>query len=145
MGHQAKETELSTALERIERAGLRRTQPRIAILKALIAEHGPFSVDELREISSIKKIDRVTVYRVLLAFEELDIVRRCEFGDGISRYEYCEAGHHHHHVVCKKCRKTQSIDECIPESLVNRVKKLGYEEVSHSLEFFGVCRSCRAA
>jgi Fur family ferric uptake transcriptional regulator len=139
------ELELASALEAIERAGLRRTQPRIAILKALIAEHGPFSVDELREFTLLDGIDRVTVYRVLTAFEELGLVRRCEFGDGTSRYEFAGGGHHHHHVICKKCRKTENVDECIPEAIIQRVRKLGYDDVSHTLEFFGVCKTCRAA
>jgi Fur family ferric uptake transcriptional regulator len=138
------QSELNSALESLEKAGLRRTQPRIAILKALIAEHGPFSVDELREFSLLVGIDRVTVYRVLTAFEELGLVRRCEFGDGTSRYEFAGGGHHHHHVICKRCRKMENVDECISEALMSRVRKMGYDDVSHTLEFFGVCQNCRA-
>ncbi|MEN9722478.1 MAG: hypothetical protein RJB38_464 [Pseudomonadota bacterium] len=137
------ELQLESALKTLEQAGLRRTQPRIAILKGLIAEHGPFSVDELRGFAVLKGVDRVTIYRVLTAFEELGLVRRCEFGDGTSRYEFSGSGHHHHHVICKKCRRMENVDECIPEALIQRVRKLGYEELSHTLEFFGICRNCR--
>ncbi len=124
---------------------MRLTRPRIAILKALIADHGPFSVDEIRSLAGTQDLDRVTVYRCLTAFEEIELVRRCEFGDNTSRYEYSADGHHHHHVICKRCRKTENIEECIPKALINSVRSMGYENVSHSLEFFGVCKRCRAA
>jgi Fur family ferric uptake transcriptional regulator len=129
----------------LEQASMRLTQPRIAILKALIADHGPFSVDEVRSLSGAKDLDRVTVHRCLTAFEEIGLVRRCEFGDSTSRYEYAGDDHHHHHVICKQCRKMENVEECIPKALVNAVRSMGYENVSHSLEFFGVCKKCRAA
>jgi Fur family ferric uptake transcriptional regulator len=137
--------ELKRALSLLEQASLRQTQPRIAILKALIADHGPFSVDEIRSLAGTKDMDRVTVHRCLTAFEDIGLVRRCEFGDSTSRYEYAGDDHHHHHVICKQCRKMENVEECIPKSLVNAVRSMGYENVSHSLEFFGVCEKCRAA
>lgn len=137
--------ELKRALAVLEQASMRLTQPRIAILKALIADHGPFSVDEVRSLAGSKDLDRVTVYRCLTAFEEIGLVRRCEFGDSTSRYEYSGGEHHHHHVVCKRCRKTENVEECIPKALVNSIRSMGYADVSHSLEFFGVCKKCQAA
>ncbi len=124
---------------------MRLTQPRLAILKALIADHGPFSADEIRSLAGNSHLDRVTVYRCLTAFEEIGLVRRCEFGDGTSRYEYSAGDHHHHHVICKRCRKMENVEECIPKTLTNLVRAMGYENVSHSLEFFGVCKKCHAA
>ncbi len=137
--------ELKRALAVLEQASMRLTQPRILILKALIADHGPFSVDEVRSIAGSRDLDRVTVYRCLTAFEEVGLVRRCEFGDSTSRYEYSSGEHHHHHVICKQCRKMETVDECIPKALINVVRSMGYENVSHSLEFFGVCKKCRIA
>ena len=138
---------LSAALERLGELGLRHTRPRVALLEALIAEHGPFSVDELLKLPSLKGLDRVTVYRCMSAFEDAGLVSRCEFGDGSSRYEFASGGHHHHHVVCKRCRRTESLpesmDTCIPKALLSQVSALGYAEISHTLEFFGICRECR--
>ncbi len=141
----SQDKELERALLVLEHASMRLTQTRVAILKALISDHGPFSVDEVRDLAGGSDLDRVTVYRCLLAFEEAGLVRRCEFGDNISRYEYAHEGHHHHHVVCKKCRKMENIEECVPKALIQAVKLMGYEEVTHSLEFFGVCKKCRGA
>jgi Fur family ferric uptake transcriptional regulator len=134
---------LTAALQVLEESGLRCTQPRVKLLKSLIAEHGPFSVEELSRLSGSPRLDRVTVYRCLTAFEEIGLVRRCEFGDGISRYEFSMGDHHHHHVVCRKCRKTQTLDQCFPRALLTQVESLGFSDISHTLEFFGVCKSCR--
>jgi Fur family ferric uptake transcriptional regulator len=136
-------TVLDRAKQRLEHAGLRMTAPRIRLLETLIADHGPFSVDDLLGLPSAKGMDRVTVYRGLQTFEEVGLVSRCEFGDGVSRYEFIHEGHHHHHVVCRSCKKTENIEECIPPQILKAVQKLGYADVSHSLEFFGVCKSCQ--
>lgn len=137
---------LAGAMDELTRHGLRHTRSRVALLEALIAEHGPFSVDELLKLPSLKGLDRVTVYRCMSAFEAAGLVSRCEFGDGSSRYEFVAGGHHHHHVVCKRCRRTESlpesVDACVPKALLSRVVDLGFAEVSHTLEFFGVCRDC---
>jgi Fur family ferric uptake transcriptional regulator len=122
---------------------MRRTEPRIAILSALIGRHGPYTVDEIADLKEAKGIDRVTIYRCLAAFEEIGIVQRCEFGDGVSRYEYAR-GHHHHHVVCRQCGQLEAIEQCIPGALTQAVQNLGYSNVTHSLEFFGVCHQCDA-
>lgn len=140
-----KSEELNRALAALAQASLRATQPRIAILKTLIADHGPFSVDEVRSRAGSRGLDRVTVYRCLAAFEDIGLVQRCEFGDSVSRYEYSGGEHHHHHVVCKRCRKAESIEDCIPKAMLNAVRLMGYADVSHSLEFFGVCKKCQEA
>lgn len=137
--------ELAQALEVLEQACLRRTRPRIAILKILIAHHGPFTVDEILSLKGAQGLDKVTVYRSLSALEEINLIQRCELGDRISRYEYERGGHHHHHVVCKNCKKVEIFDKCIPNELTRAVHKMGYQDVSHSLEFFGLCESCTVA
>ena len=134
---------LEAAKNRLESAGLRMTSPRVQLLEAIIADHGPFSVDEILALPRARGMDRVTVYRGLQTFEEIGLVSRCEFGDGVSRYEFIHEGHHHHHVVCRKCKKSENIEECIPTQLIKAVQKMGYADVSHSLEFFGVCEKCR--
>jgi len=129
---------------RLEEADLRVTQPRLKLIEILLEEHGPFTVDEILAMPGARSMDRVTVYRNLQSFEEAGIVRRCEFGDGASRFEIGSDDHHHHHVICRKCRKSETLDLCVPDSLLRQVRKLGYEGVSHSLEFFGVCPRCLA-
>lgn len=128
--------------EVLKTSGLRRTEPREALLSVLSAEHGPFSAEELHERVSRKKVDLVTVYRCLTAFEEAGVLRRCDLGDQVARYEL-DLGHHHHHVTCQKCKKTESLDDCVLEKLDGMIEKMGYTKVGHRLEFYGVCAKCQ--
>lgn len=124
---------------------LKKTPARVAILKTLLSDHGPFSVDELRARPGARGLNRVTTYRTLTSLEEAGLVRRCEFGDNTSRYEYSGDGHHHHHVICKRCRSSEVVDTCLPESIARALGARGYTQISHSLEFFGVCPRCSAS
>ena len=77
--------------------------------------------------------------------EELDIVRRCDFGDGTYRYEINLADHHHHHIICRACRSVEVIDLCVADALERMARQMGYANVTHTLEIFGVCPKCQQA
>lgn len=147
---------LEHAFEQMKAAGLKRTKAREAILACLVENHGPFSAKELQEAlksrkknrkgsQAISDLDTVTTYRCLASFEEANLVRRCDFGDGIARFELRGGEHHHHHVLCTRCRKIEKLDDCHLEKLEARVRALGYSEVRHVLEFSGLCRACAAS
>jgi Fur family ferric uptake transcriptional regulator len=138
------EAQLATALDKLRENGQRVTGPRKAILTILIAEHGPFSAEDLHRKLPAGECDLVTVYRSLTAMEDLDVVRRCDFGDGTYRYEINLADHHHHHIICRTCREVQVMDICVADPLERMARQLGYENVTHTLEIFGVCPKCRA-
>ena len=123
--------------------GQRVTEPRKAILRLLIGEHGPFTTEELHGRLAPGMCDLVTVYRSLAAMEEIGLVRRCDFGDGSYRYEYDTGEHHHHHVICRTCRGVETLDLCVADSLERMVRQMGYASVSHTLEVFGICPKCR--
>ena len=136
--------ELAGALEILQRAGLRRTKPRETLLSHLIREHGPYSIDEIFQGLKKKDLDVVTVYRSVLAFEKIGLVRRCDFGDGVARYEFqSDPKHHHHHIICKSCRQMENLESCKLPELEAQAKDLGYSDLTHSLEFFGTCKSCK--
>lgn len=67
---------LDAACTRLREAGLRITQPRIAIINALIARSRPISIEQIHAELNSKSCDLVTVYRCLGAFEEIGLVRR---------------------------------------------------------------------
>jgi Fur family ferric uptake transcriptional regulator len=135
---------LHDALEVLEKSSLRKTKHREALLKILLENHGPFSVEELRQFVGNDILDLVTVYRCLTAFESIGLVRRCDFGDGIARYEIQLDDHHHHHVICTLCRKSENIiEDCEIHRLEKLVEQKGYSKISHNLEFFGICPKCK--
>ncbi len=133
---------LEAALQALRENHSRVTAPRRAILKLLTHEHGPFTVEEVhRRIKNAG--DVVTVYRSLAAMEEIRLVRRCDFGDGAYRYEFNMGEHHHHHIVCRGCRSVKTLDFCVADGLERMARQLGYANVSHALEIFGLCRRCQ--
>jgi Fur family ferric uptake transcriptional regulator len=141
--HPTAEDQLDTAIDRMRANGQRVTGPRRAILSMLIAEHGPFSAEDLFRKLPEGECDLVTVYRSLAAMEELNVVRRCDFGDGVYRYEINLTDHHHHHIICRSCRKVQVIDVCVADALERMAREMGYTNVTHTLEIFGICPACQ--
>ncbi len=136
---------LQTALTRMRESRLRVTAPRRALLHILTAEHGPFSIDELHRRLPEDRCDVVTVYRSVAAMEEAGLVRRCDFGDGVYRYEFDHGDRHHHHLICRRCTRVETLDLCVADTLERLAREMGYQELSHVMEVFGVCPGCQQA
>jgi Fe2+ or Zn2+ uptake regulation protein len=134
---------LEEVLGALKKSSLKLTGPRRAILEALVEKHGPFTAEEIHKNITRRVCDLATVYRSMSSLEEAGILRRCEFGDGTARYELAEAGAHHHHVVCKSCKQIEIVDDQELEEIDRFARKKGYSDVSHVLEFFGICPNCR--
>jgi Fur family ferric uptake transcriptional regulator len=141
--HDTPDDPLAEALHTLRESGQRVTGARRSILAVLLAEHGPFTAEEIHQRLPAGECDVVTVYRTLPAMEELALLRRCDFGDGVHRYEFNHAGHHHHHIICRTCRSVQVLDGCVADALERTAREMGYAQVSHTLEIFGVCPQCQ--
>ncbi len=119
------------------------TNPRLEILSTLKQNHDPLTISEIHGKLSSKKTDLATVYRTINLFYELGIVNEIDFKDEFKRYELVYDRHHHHHIVCRKCKKVENVETCVLDELEKLLNKKGYTEISHSLEFFGVCGKCK--
>lgn len=137
------DAQFDAALQTLRTNHHRVTEPRKAILGILTREHGPFTVEELHGRLKKGSCDLVTVYRNLAAMEEMDVVRRCDFGDGSYRYEINTGEHHHHHIICRNCHGVQTLDLCVADGLERIARQMGYAKVTHMLEIFGVCPKCQ--
>jgi Fur family ferric uptake transcriptional regulator len=84
----------------------------------------------------------VTVYRCLQKLEEAGLVHSTGFGDGLTRFELAHQTHHHH-ILCTKCQAIKPLDSCSITHLEKSIKEMGYQNISHRLEFFGVCARCQ--
>ncbi len=140
--NQAPPARLEEALGVLREHGHRITRPRVAILEALIARQGPVAIEVLHQSMPNGVCDLATVYRCLAAFEKIGIVRRSYFSEGTAIYEFTLGGDHHHHIICRECQKVEALDFCVVEGLERLVRDRGYRDVSHMLEFFGVCSTC---
>jgi Fe2+ or Zn2+ uptake regulation protein len=141
---QSSDDSLTAALGLLRQKRQRVTGARRAVLEILTREHGPFTADEIHQRMSRGRCDLVTVYRSLTALEKLQLVRRCDFGDGASRYEFDGGEPHHHHLICRRCHDVRTLHLCVADSLERAAHEMGFRNVSHSLELFGVCPQCRA-
>jgi len=141
--HPSAQTQFDASLQTLRDHHHRVTEPRKAILEILTREHGPFTAEELHGLMEKGVCDLVTVYRCLTAMEEIALVRRCDFGDGSYRYEFNTGEHHHHHIICRECHGVQTLDFCVADSLERMARQIGYANVTHTLEIFGVCAQCQ--
>jgi len=135
---------LQLACNRLKSAGLRITQPRIAILEVLIKRSLPATIEQIHAELANSACDLVTVYRCLAAFEELGLVRRCFFHNGTSLYQIALDDTPSYHVVDKATNAVAGLDADLAlevrEAMQQIEQKLvarGYTNVSHMVEFFG--------
>jgi len=122
------------------------TRPRLAVLAALEEAGAPLSVQQLRARLRPTRLDQATVYRTLKTLKEAGLVQQIDWEHGHAHYELA-LGPHHHHVVCTRCQRVEDITDCAMDELAAKVLRgSDFATITHhSLEFFGVCRKCRAA
>lgn len=136
-------SQLNNALIALKSERMRITEPRKALLETLISIRHPISAEQLHQALGKETSDLVTVYRNLEVFEKAGIVQRLMTESGKSLYELIEASHHHHHILCRKCHRAERLDACEAQKLEKLAEDLGYSEVTHVLELYGVCEACR--
>ncbi len=88
-------------------------------------------------------IDEATLYRALEALTAAEILNRVDMRVRGAQYEFSPV--HHHHLVCKKCGDVEDVKDCFDKNLETRVlhRSKRFTSVSaHSMEFFGLCRTC---
>jgi Fur family transcriptional regulator, ferric uptake regulator len=133
------------ATSKLKSAGLRITQPRLAILAALSKRLEPTSIEQLHEDVGAENCDLVTVYRCMAAFEEIGLVRRAFFHNGTALYEINLGQPTRYHVVCKTTNRVEELDPETADQLrhaiegvQDKLRMRGYAEIGHIVEFFGV-------
>ncbi len=138
-------TAIDIATSKLKSAGLRITQPRLAILAALSKRDQPTSIEQIHEDVGTGNCDLVTVYRCMAAFEEIGLVRRAFFHNGTALYEISLGQPTRYHVVCKSTNRVEELDAVTAEELrrtidavQEKLRSRGYGDVGHIVEFFGV-------
>lgn len=139
---------LSELTDKLRSGDRRITGPRQAILEVMRRHHHPMTNREIHEaLAGELNCDLATVYRGMHMLQKMRMVQRFDFGDGVARFELLADGSdgHHHHLVCTECATIIEIEECFPETLEKEIaRKHGYQNVTHKLEFFGICPTCRS-
>ncbi len=138
--------DLSALASRLRRQSRKITGPRAAILEVLRQHPHPLTNREIFSALPRGRCDLATIYRAMHLLEEMGMVKRFDFGDGAARFELVGEGDdgHHHHLVCTRCAGVIEIEECFPRAIESRIAAAnGFKQVTHKLEFFGLCPECQ--
>jgi Fur family ferric uptake transcriptional regulator len=97
---------------------------------------------ELR--ASGETVGLTTVYRHLALLTEEGQLDALQTADGEVVYRRCHSDQHHHHVVCRRCGRGTEVElPDLEQWAASTAASLGYTDVSHTVEIFGVCAECR--
>lgn len=144
MGCCSKHKGIEGPIAAIKKKGLRVTGSRKAILQVLAEASRPMSAEEIcQEANQRCPCDLATVYRNMEACMETGILQKCMLENGKILYELTDGKDHHHHIICRKCGRMERIDLCLGGEMEDYGRKLGFSEVGHVLELYGVCQRCQ--
>ena len=143
------ESRIDRIKKQLSGASYKLTPQREATVRVLLEnEEDHLSAEDVfllvREISP--DIGLATVYRTLELLNELNVVDKIQFGDGVSRYDLRQEGaaHFHHHLVCIECGAVDEIQEDLLEDVEAIVeKKWNFSIKDHRLTFHGICYRCQ--
>lgn len=128
----------------LEKAGLKKTSGRIAILNCLLKENKPLSQHEIAEKLKGFKINEASIYRSLEAFHRVGIVHKVEGVEKTRRFAISESPSEkspcHPHFICIECGKV----ECLKELEIPDLKPHNKSYVVKSREMIlkGSCKHC---
>jgi Fur family ferric uptake transcriptional regulator len=124
-------------------AGLRVTQPRIAVLGAL-AEHPHADTDTIAAAAraALGTVSTQAVYDVLRALSQAGLARRIEPAGSPARFEL-RVGDNHHHVVCRDCGMIADVDCAVGERpCLDPSDSHGFAIDEAEITYWGVCPDC---
>ena len=117
------------------------TEARIHVLSALSNVHKPLSIKAIAKL--VKEHNISTFYRTLETLVKIGLVKKISINSGESLYETTIDRQHHHHITCTSCGLLEDIDICIKKPSHSEIAGKGFSSITdHSLEFFGICKTC---
>ena len=133
--------------DRLHREGLRMTKKREGILHALFAATAPMTLQEIQSAAGLHASvtpDYATVFRTIQLMEKLRLVHKVNLQRSRTHYELSDPRKHYDHLVCRDCGDVVLIDIPCPIGDAEKTiaRQYGFRDLSHSLEFFGVCSTC---
>lgn len=134
-------TELTSMLRD---AGLRVTQPRLAVLNVLL-DHPHISADVAysRVREALPQTSLQATYHVLTALADAGLVRRIEPAGHPGLYEL-RVGDNHHHVICTTCGAVSDVDCVVGHAPCLAPDHAGGFTIDQAeVTFWGTCGTCR--
>jgi Fur family transcriptional regulator, ferric uptake regulator len=131
-----------THADELKSSGLKATLPRIKILEVFqrTARRHMTAEDVYKALlAEGADIGLATVYRVLMQFEQAELLTRSNFESGKSVFELNE-GQHHDHLVCLTCGRVEEfLDPEIEQRQRAIAQERGFELHEHALALYARC------
>lgn len=130
-------------VSKVVQSDLKLTRQRKLIIAKMQGFQVPFGAEDLYS-SGLKKqgIDLATIYRTLNLFFERNWLSKIDLADGCSRYIFKNSESHQHTLLCRSCRKVEHLPGCFVEKQQQELLKKGFKNISHRVEFIGICPEC---
>lgn len=137
-----------THADELKSSGLKATLPRIKILEVFqrTARRHMTAEDVYKALlAEGADIGLATVYRVLMQFEQAELLTRSNFESGKSVFELNE-GQHHDHLVCLTCGRVEEfLDPEIEQRQRAIAQERGFELQEHALALYARCVKTQCA
>jgi Fur family ferric uptake transcriptional regulator len=124
----------------------RRTRQGDAVLNVVLGSDNFRSAQDIHADlrASGETVGLTTVYRHLALLTEEGRLDALQTAEGEVVYRRCHSEQHHHHVVCRSCGRGTEVElPDLEQWAESTAASLGYTDVSHTVEIFGVCAQCR--
>lgn len=128
------------AIERLLEFQIKPSVQRIAVMDYLMKNRTHPSVDDIYShlSPSMPTLSKTTVYNTLKLFADCGAILALTIDEKNTNYDAETSDHGH--FLCKRCGKIYDFD-CHP-SLVNGLKKEGFEIQETHYYYKGVCKNC---
>jgi Fur family ferric uptake transcriptional regulator len=139
---------LGWALAFCQRAQLRLTEPRKKMLRFLAANRLPASIEMILLSEGFAACcAETTVYRTLILFREVDLVRQINLPGKTSYFVLNMPGEPCDFLVCRRCGRVKELP--LPKAVMRLEQKVaaetGFAAAYHELQVYGICPDCQVA
>ena len=129
--------------ELLRKSGHKATPSRLAILDIFGKTRNPMSAQEIIEALP-SDTDQATVYRTLKLLNEKGVIKQIDLRHNHAHYELANIAEHHH-LICLRCGRIEDVEHCGVEAVQSTILKNSkhFAEIKqHTLEFYGLCKTC---
>ena len=122
----------------LKESGIRPTSTRVLIWEKINEVPFAFSLTDIEDL--IPDIDRSTIFRTLVVFEEHHLLHSIADGSGAQKYCVAKSEEEQHvHITCNICHHTY----CCKSLLVPKVEvPEGFQVIETSYVIKGICGEC---
>jgi len=149
MSHQESNYTVHEVTEKLRSSGLKITEARKELVSTILTFKNPFTADDVQHALTDMnyKVHRATVYRDLLQFIQVGVLKELIIKGSSAHYYELETNSHHHHFVCQVCLRMTDVTPDKVETALHEyevvLQQSGLQVNTHQLKFYGVCQACQ--